>query len=206
MSLSFWQKAIIGGILSILHVPLFAESGQVLYQTCSACHGAEGQGNTALNAPALAGQFDWYLQRQLEHFKTDKRGMDERDVNGKLMQTFARQLNDPEQQTQLVDYISQLETTSFKGALKGDLKNGFRYYQAKCGACHGGQAQGNPAFNAPKLAAQDPEYLLRQMVNFQQGIRGTHQDDKYGRQMALMASSVSETELQDILFFISEQP
>ncbi len=35
--------------------------GRRLYASCAACHGAKGEGNSALHAPALAGQTDWYL-------------------------------------------------------------------------------------------------------------------------------------------------
>jgi len=48
-------------------------------------------------------------------------------------------------------------------------------------------------------------YLATQMNNFQQGLRGTVKQDKYGRQMAMMAKTVSAKELDDILFFISAQ-
>ncbi|WP_340681093.1 c-type cytochrome [Paraglaciecola sp.] len=205
MRLLICAKAVIFSMLIMLHLPLFAEQGQATYQLCSACHGAQGEGNSALNAPVLAGQFDWYLQRQLQHFAADLRADDTRDVNGKMMVPFAKQLTDPEPTKQLLNYINSFEPVSFKGSLKGDLKNGSRYYQAKCGACHGGSAQGNSAFNAPKLAGQDPQYLFLQIANYQQGIRGTHQADKYGRQMAMMANTVSDKELQDIVFFITEQ-
>ena len=201
----FWGKLILSSLIMMLHFPSFADQGKTTYQTCSACHGEQGQGNSALNAPALAGQFDWYLQTQIEHFASDLRANDPRDTHGKMMVPFAKQLSDPEQTKQLLSYINSFEAVSVKGTIKGDLKNGSRYYQAKCGACHGGEAQGNPTFKAPKLAGQDPQYLLRQIANYQQGIRGTHQDDKYGRQMAMMANAVSDKELQDIVFFISEQ-
>ncbi|HET9025867.1 MAG TPA: c-type cytochrome, partial [Burkholderiaceae bacterium] len=36
-------------------------AGQALYAVCAACHGAEGEGNPAMNAPKLAGQGPWYL-------------------------------------------------------------------------------------------------------------------------------------------------
>ena len=63
--------------------PIFAsEKGKALYQTCIACHGASGEGNKALKAPALAGQQQAYLQRQLEHFKNGVRGADAADVEG----------------------------------------------------------------------------------------------------------------------------
>ncbi|MDY6983736.1 MAG: c-type cytochrome, partial [Pseudomonadota bacterium] len=43
-------------------------NGEKLYATCVSCHGANGEGNEALGAPALAGRSDWYLVRQLERF------------------------------------------------------------------------------------------------------------------------------------------
>ncbi|GAC19356.1 c-type cytochrome [Paraglaciecola arctica] len=188
----------------ITHVYAQANDAQQIYASCSACHGEQGQGNPALNAPAIAGQYDWYLKRQLQHFANGIRGSHAEDIHGKTMVPFAKLITNEQQQV-LAVYISQLKPVSANVELNGDLKNGSRYYQAKCGACHGGKAQGNISFNAPKLSALDPQYLLRQMTNFKQGIRGQHQEDKWGRQMAMMSTTVSDQELEDILFFISEQ-
>jgi len=44
-----------------------AAAGKTAYATCAACHGANGEGNQALNAPKLSGQHDWYLARQLQN-------------------------------------------------------------------------------------------------------------------------------------------
>ena len=43
--------------------------GKALYATCASCHGANGEGNQALNAPAIAGQQEWYLTRQLKNYQ-----------------------------------------------------------------------------------------------------------------------------------------
>ena len=48
-----------------------AAHGATLYAACAACHGADGRGNEALAAPALAGQSDWYLVAQLHNYPTD---------------------------------------------------------------------------------------------------------------------------------------
>jgi hypothetical protein len=40
---------------------------------------------------------------------------------------------------------------------------------------------------------------------FSQGLRGTHSEDKLGRQMAAMAKNVSGQVRDDIIFFITEQ-
>ncbi|MCZ6831624.1 MAG: cytochrome c, partial [Gammaproteobacteria bacterium] len=72
-----------------------------------------------------------------------------------------------------------------------------------CGACHGGKAQGNPALNAPRLAGLDSAYLKRQYQNYVAGIRGAHADDRYGKQMAMMATLLStEQDLDDVIAFI----
>ena len=47
-----------------------AAKGKGAYAVCLACHGADGMGNKALNAPQIAGQSTWYLERQLKNFKT----------------------------------------------------------------------------------------------------------------------------------------
>lgn len=181
-----------------------SEQGKTLYQTCAACHGDKAQGNTALNAPALAGQYQWYLARQLNNFKSGLRGQHEQDPLAKQMLPFVSQLSKTDIAA-LSNYLSELTPQPSPVELKGDIKNGFRYYQSKCGACHGDAGQGNPSFNAPKLSGLSGSYLKRQMNNFSQGVRGYDNSDKLGRQMALMARMTSGQELDDILYFLSSQ-
>lgn len=183
----------------------YAADGKALYQSCVACHGEDGQGNPSLNAPSLAGQFDWYLTRQLNHFKQGVRGSNEQDKFGQQMQVFAMQLTTDADVNAVAKYIESMPSTKQNAQLSGDLMNGSRYYQAKCGACHGGKGEGNAAFNAPKLAQQNIEYLQRQMAHFKDGVRGSHANDKFGKQMAMMSKVVSEKELHDILFYIAQQ-
>ncbi|MCF2950101.1 cytochrome c [Paraglaciecola aquimarina] len=203
--MSFIVKCLIAGLLVVNTSQLLYANGKQAYTKCIACHGEMAEGKSQLNAPALAGQFDWYLTRQINNFASGQRGSHNQDTNGKTMAVFAKSLSDKNQLDALSKYISQLPSISTKGTLSGNMMNGSRYYQAKCGACHGGNAQGNKGFNAPKLAGQSTEYLALQMANFKQDIRGYHQEDKLGRQMAMMAKVVSEQELIDILFYIAEQ-
>ncbi|MES1263513.1 MAG: c-type cytochrome, partial [Peristeroidobacter soli] len=79
--------------------PILTVSGDVahgrqLYQTCVACHGARGQGNAELQAPALASRSDWYLITQLRNFKAGLRGVDERDTLGAQMRAISASLPD----------------------------------------------------------------------------------------------------------------
>ena len=182
-----------------------AQTTPSAYQMCIACHGDKGQGNLALKAPALAGQHDWYLNKQLEDFSSQIRGSHEKDINGKQMLAFAAQLSDADAKKSVTGFLASLSPQQPLKGSDGDMKNGSRYYQAKCGACHGGKAEGNKAFNAPNLAILDADYLALQMKHFQQGVRGAHEDDRLGRQMAMMAKTISDEELVDVIYFITEQ-
>jgi cytochrome c oxidase subunit 2 len=79
--------------------PTFAEAlhspqpniaaGQAQFAVCTACHGAQGEGNQMLSAPRLAGQAGWYLKRQLKNFKHGLRGSDANDSYGAQMAPMA---------------------------------------------------------------------------------------------------------------------
>jgi cytochrome c oxidase subunit 2 len=181
------------------------EKGKTLYQQCAACHGQNGEGNESLNSPALAGQFDWYLTKQINNFAKDIRGAHEKDIFGMQMLPMAKQLNQENDVPALVAYIQSLPVIKSQFNEPGNMANGSRYYQGKCGACHGGTGQGNKALNAPKLTGLSEAYLQRQMANFSNGIRGYKSEDKLGRQMAMMAKTTSGQELNDIIYYILSQ-
>ena len=52
----------------------------------------------------------------------------------------------------------------------------------------------------PRLAGLDAAYLERQLRYFRDGIRGAHAGDKTGRQMAMMAATVTaERDVADVI-------
>ena len=85
-----------------------ADNGRQLYQACATCHGADGQGNEAMNAPALRGQNDWYMVTQLKNFKAGYRGTDPLDTFGAPMRAMAAGLRDEQAITDVVSYINTL--------------------------------------------------------------------------------------------------
>lgn len=87
--------------------PAAAERGQTLYQVCAACHGEDGAGNPDTQAPKLAGQYPWYLERQLQNFRAGLRG-DSTDLNGFLMRAQAEGLPDEQAVSDVVAYIGTL--------------------------------------------------------------------------------------------------
>jgi cytochrome c oxidase subunit II len=86
-----------------------AAQGRKLYETCAACHGARGEGNAALQSPALAARSDWYLATQLTNYKAGLRGADERDTYGAQMRAIAATLADERAIADVVAYINTLK-------------------------------------------------------------------------------------------------
>lgn len=85
------------------------QHGRELYTACAACHGPKGAGNDTLHAPALAGQSDWYLVTQLDHFKAGLRGFSSDDVPGAQMRAAAAILPDEASIRDVVSYINTLK-------------------------------------------------------------------------------------------------
>ena len=79
-----------------------------LYAACAACHGPMGQGNPELNAPKLAGQEPWYIERQLRNFQQKVRGAHEGDIYGAQMLPFAGMLADAAAVRDVAAYIGSL--------------------------------------------------------------------------------------------------
>jgi cytochrome c553 len=82
--------------------------GRQLYTSCAACHGPKGEGNSALHAPALAGQTDWYLVTELQDFQAGLRGLSPQDDSGTQMRAAASALPDEPAIKDVVAYINTL--------------------------------------------------------------------------------------------------
>lgn len=84
----------------------------------------------------------------------------------------------------------------------GDATRGKAFY-AVCATCHGPDAQGMQEMNAPALAGREAWYLVRQLQNFKDGVRGGHAEDVYGRQMAPMAQVLPDRQaIEDVAAYL----
>lgn len=86
-----------------------AERGKTFFATCTACHGPDGAGNEAVKAPPLRQASDWYLARQIEHFRAGIRGADPADLEGAQMRPMAATLPDEQAIKDVVAYIASLK-------------------------------------------------------------------------------------------------
>jgi cytochrome c oxidase subunit 2 len=82
--------------------------GEELYQGCIVCHGEDGRGRHATNAPRYAGMSDWYLARQLKNFQTGVRGTHLDDKYGEQMGFMSKQLYGDEAINDVVAYINSM--------------------------------------------------------------------------------------------------
>jgi len=180
-----------------------ATAGAANYAVCSACHGPDGQGNPALNAPKLAGQESWYLERQLYGFRHQLRGADPKDTYGQQMAPMAATLADEAAVRNVVAYIASLPAGERAPAtVSGNAAHGKEIY-GTCANCHGASGEGVWATNAPRLQGMSDWYLKRQLENFKGGVRGAHVDDFPGAQMALLATVLNDDKaVADVLAYL----
>jgi cytochrome c oxidase subunit 2 len=184
--------------------------GKALYTTCIACHGSSGEGNEQLNAPKIAGLSQWYLKRQLHYFKHQIRGNNAEDSYGQQMAAMSSVLTDDQAIENVSAYIRTLPSKTDQSiALSNSssptpllLAKGKAHYKS-CAYCHGIEAQGNYAMNAPMLNSQHSWYLKRQLMNYQKGIRGRHANDLYGNQMVMLSKVLqNEQAIDDVVGYI----
>ena len=168
---------------------------------CMTCHGTDGKGNEAVEAPRLAGMEGWYLRRQLKNFRAGIRGVHPMDRAGIAMRPMAN-LTD-ESMTDIVKWIGGWQYTPAEITIEGDVDAGQALY-GTCATCHGIDAKGNASLGAPALAGQNDWYLITQLKNFVAGYRGRHEDDLYGQQMSAMVGTLTdEAAIRDVVAYIN---
>jgi cytochrome c oxidase subunit 2 len=198
------RAAILAGVL-IIASNAFAEGdaavGKTLFVVCQACHGPDAQGNQQVGAPRLAGQKQYYLLRQLRNFRAGARGVDPRDIFGAQMRAMALTLPNDKAVEDVVAYIRTFKAVPTPQTITGDVENGKQKFTL-CAACHGPRGEGIEAYNTPRLEGQHDWYMNRQLHNFRADIRGNHDIDIYGRQMAAMARLLSDRDVTDVIAYI----
>lgn len=179
------------------------EAGAATYAVCTACHGAEGEGNEALNAPKIAGQEPWYLKRQIRLYQQGIRGADPDDVYGMQMAPMANTVTSEQALADVAAYVESLPDRPAEPTVIGDAGRGRSIYST-CAACHGRDGSGNWSTKAPRLAGMSDWYLRRQLQYFRDGVRGAHAGDLYGMQMAMMAAGLRDDRaIDDLIAYIN---
>ncbi len=101
---------------------------------------------------------------------------------------------------------SQMTYAETQAVAAGNADIGRAQY-AVCAACHGQQGEGVEALNGPKLTGQSAWYMRNQIHAFKTGLRGSNEDDIYGRQMAPMSMTLAnDAALNNVIAYIQSLP
>ena len=173
-----------------------------LYTLCKSCHGQDGTGNQGVGAPAIAGLPEWYLKAQLDKFSQGLRGAHAKDLRGMRMRPIGRTLTE-ENRASVAKYVSSLPRPKVADTIQGNLAKGEATFGV-CTACHGADALGNQAVNAPPTAGNNDWYLLTQLKNFKNKVRGYDPTkDPNGAAMAGIATTLDDQAMINVVAYIN---
>lgn len=75
-------------------------------------------------------------------------------------------------------------------------------YARACGGCHGESAEGYASEFSPKLSGLSEWYLLRQMQNFQNDLRGNHKGERWAKQMNYHVQELTKKQIESFVEYI----
>jgi cytochrome c553 len=160
------------------------DRGAELYELCTQCHGAAGEGSKLALAPNIAGLPEWYVLAQLQHFKKGEGGMNPEDTGGLRMYPMLMTLKTPEDMQAVAAFVAAMpKVTPERTLTGGDAARGAQLYTI-CLACHGPDGGGNQAMGSPPIAGQADWYLLSSLQKLKAGQRGTYPNAVVMRGMA----------------------
>jgi cytochrome c oxidase subunit 2 len=174
-----------------------------LFQLCAQCHGDTAQGNRAVNAPAIAGLPQWYIENQLKKFKAGGRGTHFDDLTGMQMRPMAMSLETDDEIKTIAAFVAGLAPHRPTPLLSGgDVVRGKTLY-AVCTACHQADGIGNEALKAPPLTHASDWYVASSLKKFKAGIRGANPKDITGAMMRPMSLTlVDDQAILDVVAYI----
>jgi len=199
-------SAVFAALIVAMASPSLAEGnqrGEALFDLCKQCHGPDGGGMQLSLAPSIAGLDQWYVETQLEKFKSGARGLHAQDVGGLRMYPMSQWLANAEDITAVSEYVAALPRAPLETTIAGgDADKGAAAY-ALCAACHGKEGEGNQTMNSPPLRGLSDWYLLTTMQKFKDGVRGTNSKNPTEMMMRGMALSLADEQaIKDVIAHI----
>jgi cytochrome c553 len=186
VSLRSLHPVVFGFFLLLFSMPIHAvtayaaDGGQIAANgngreapACSACHGAQGEGQPDVANPRLAGLDSKYLMAQLNAFADGHR-------DNETMSPIAKALTPDERQAVATFYAGSVtpkveeshqadDKTIAAGAALASRGNWSKGLPG-CGQCHGAAGHG-VGKTFPGLAGQSAEYIMKQLKAWKDGKR-----------------------------------
>jgi cytochrome c553 len=166
--------------------PAFAQDAGLLL--CAGCHGMNGAGRPAGGYPAIAGQPQAYLERQLEAYADGRRP-------DAVMSPLAQRLT-AEERTRLAAHFSAQNQPAARAAAQAGrgrilATSGDNELRVQaCQNCHGPGGSGRAPY-MPYLAGLHRGYLRAELLDFRSGARRT---DPSGA-MSIIAQHLTEQDI-----------
>jgi len=158
------------------------EADTNIAQTCFECHGQEGISNNP-DIPSLAAQQPDYMIHQLKSFSAGNR-------NNPLMNKIAAGLSDDDI-VKVTAYFASRQPRSAGG--NPVLASAGETDVETCFECHGAKAQGHRY--TPRLAGQQPQYLVTQLKKFRD-------ESRAGGVMNLVADDLSDENMEVVAAYL----
>jgi cytochrome c oxidase subunit 2 len=194
------RTALLAALVSSL---VGAAGAENKFDYCLLCHGSNANGNAGIRAPKLSGMEPWYLARQLENFAAGVRGTPTGDAPGHEMGPVGLRVKADGTLDAAVAFIVALDSKRPEPTITGDVAHGKTLY-ATCAACHGEKGEGNAQLQAPALAARSDWYLITQLRNYREGLRGADARDTFGAQMrAIVGTLPDDKAVTDVVAYIN---
>ncbi len=173
--------------------------GAELYgRMCSVCHGAEGEGYKADNAPRLAqpdfqaSVSDQYLREVIKNGRT-----------GTTMSAWSKDRGGPLSADDVEQVITFLHTWA-KGPrvalderpLTGDIARGANTYASSCYACHGTRGVGGP-----NIHIGEPQLVMNASNGF---LRYAIKKGRNGTKMPAFSPTLSDSDIENVTALLRE--
>jgi cytochrome c553 len=175
------------------------EAGKEKAQLCQGCHGEWGNSVDPV-IPKLAGQYSFYISKQLRNYQTGER-------THQIMNAMAATVSDEELADISAYFASQTKMSGRRVAenqlgkklfIKGDISRSI----IACVNCHGvngkGRLPGTSMF--PVIGGQHKDYLLGQLINF----REANRTNSASGIMNITTKSLTDEEIKALAEYISE--
>lgn len=182
--------------------PVGMERGAELFETCVPCHGENGAGDPDIEAPAIAGLPQWYIESQLTSFQNAWRGHHVEDLAGLRMRPMAISLTRDGDIESVAQYVAAMEQTFPASTLHGNAGAGAATYTAVCVACHGEDGRGNEQLRSPPIVQMHDWYLVQELENFRSGARGAHPADTWGQTMRANVIVMDDQTMEDVIAYV----
>jgi cytochrome c553 len=169
--------------------------GQSLFRSeCVQCHGAAALGDAARGVPALAGQRQAYVIRQLADFAES-----DRDSYPMHKVVKRARIKEPQAWADLAAYLNGLPVTTNPEHGDGSLLAlGEGVFHEQCATCHEEDARGDDDGYVPSLRNQHYSYLLKQM----HGLANDHRRN-VDQHLVLFIGNLKSDELTSLADYLS---